>query len=132
MGRHLTFALGLTVVVSLARTATGCSSSSNLTGNPDASEDDGACAAAGGSCITGGALRCPAVGPQSCGAEGVCCVVNTNVGDAGADTGTDACAPSGCTGSCLSGRHNLSSIVDGCLVWQCCVPDDAGADASGE
>jgi hypothetical protein len=44
----------------------------------------------------------------------------------------DACVPSGCTGSCLSGRHNVSTMVDGCLVWQCCVPDDAGADAGGE
>ncbi len=55
--------------------------------------------------------------------------------DAATDTGipeADACAPSGCTGSCLSGRHNVSTMVDGCLVWECCVPDDAGADASGE
>jgi hypothetical protein len=43
---------------------------------------------------------------------------------------TDTCAPSGCIGSCLSlATHNVSTMVDGCLVWQCCVPDDAGADA---
>ena len=39
----------------------------------------------------------------------------------------DTCAPSGCTGSCLSlNTHNVSTVVDGCLVWHCCVPDDAG------
>jgi hypothetical protein len=47
------------------------------------------------------------------------------------DAGADACAPSGCTGSCLSGRHNVSTMVDGCLVWECCVLDDAGADEGG-
>jgi hypothetical protein len=111
MARHLTFALGLTVAVSLARAATGCSSSSNLPGNPDASEDDGACAAAGGSCITGGALRCPIVGPQSCGARSVCCLINANVGDAGEDASGDAGPINGriggeCTeagGQCLIG-----------------------------
>ncbi len=50
--------------------------------------------------------------------------------DAGAEAGVDvdACAPSGCTGSCLSGAHNVSTVVDGCTVWRCCVPDDAGVD----
>lgn len=43
------------------------------------------------------------------------------------DAGTDACAPSGCTGSCANlSAHNVSTTVDGCLVWRCCVPDDAG------
>ncbi len=50
--------------------------------------------------------------------------------DTGADASADACAPSGCTGSCLGGRHNVSTMVDGCLLWQCCVPDEAGADAA--
>jgi hypothetical protein len=50
-----------------------------------------------------------------------------DAGDADADT----CPPSGCTGSCLSlSAHNVSTVVDGCVVWQCCVPDDAGADAA--
>jgi hypothetical protein len=55
--------------------------------------------------------------------------------EAATDSGpldADACAPSGCTGSCLSGRHNVSTVVNGCTVWQCCMPDDAGADANGE
>ena len=46
------------------------------------------------------------------------------------DEDADACAPSGCTGSCLSGRQNVSTVVNGCVVWQCCMPDDAGADAA--
>jgi hypothetical protein len=90
--------------------------------------DSGAlCAAAGGQCVFGG---CSNPGPQACGSAGMfCCLNGVPDGDASADA--DACAPSGCTGSCLSGRHNVSTMVDGCLVWECCVPDDAGADASG-
>ena len=45
--------------------------------------------------------------------------------EGGADS-ADACAPTGCTATCLDGRHNVSSIVDGCEVWQCCVLGDAG------
>ena len=41
-----------------------------------------------------------------------------------------ACATSVCTERCTTG-HDVSSMVGGCLVWQCCVPDDAGVDASG-
>lgn len=61
--------------------------------------------------------------------------------EAGADSSTDggpadadACAQSGCTASCPSngGTHNVSMVVNGCTIWQCCVPDDASADASGE
>jgi hypothetical protein len=52
--------------------------------------------------------------------------------DAAMDGGTadaDACAPSGgCTAACVAGRHNVTIMVDGCLVTQCCVLDDAGAD----
>jgi hypothetical protein len=69
-----------------------------------------------------------------------CCL--NDVPDAGADAGTDAaidadaCAASGCTGSCIPGTHNVFSVVDGCVVWQCCVQDDVGpippADASAE
>jgi hypothetical protein len=50
----------------------------------------------------------------------------------------EACAPSGCDTSCPADTHDVSSVVDGCTVWQCCVPDDAGpatdaaADASAE
>jgi hypothetical protein len=52
-----------------------------------------------------------------------------------ADTGADAdtCPPSGCTGACLSSNtHNVATLFNGCLVWECCVPDDAGPDASAE
>jgi hypothetical protein len=55
--------------------------------------------------------------------------------DATADTGADAdtCPPSGCTGACLSSNtHNVATLFDGCLVWECCVPDDAGPDTSAE
>lgn len=90
---------------------------------------------------------------SGCGLEfGPCCLSGTcHMGgscpnnlimpaDAGAtvqDGNADACAPSGCTGSCLAGRHNVSTMVGSCLVWQCCVPDDAGVgpdagDASSE
>ncbi len=50
--------------------------------------------------------------------------------DAAADTGADACAPSGCATACPAGTHDVSSVVNGCTVWQCCVSDDAGADAA--
>jgi hypothetical protein len=47
----------------------------------------------------------------------------------GADASTDACAPSGCTGSCVNlSAHDVSTMSNGCLVWQCCVPDDADAN----
>ena len=50
------------------------------------------------------------------------------VPDASTDA-ADACAPTiVCTGACISGAHNVSHMVDGCLVVQCCVPDDAGAE----
>lgn len=57
--------------------------------------------------------------------------------DAGPDAAADACAPSGCTASCVAGAHNISTMVGGCIVWQCCVLDDAGgntpdADAGAE
>jgi hypothetical protein len=56
--------------------------------------------------------------------------------DTGADAATDggsanadACPPSVvCSAACVAGRHNVSTMVDGCLVTECCVPDDAGAD----
>jgi hypothetical protein len=50
--------------------------------------------------------------------------------DAASDSGAaDACAsPIVCSGACISGAHNVSTTVDGCLVVRCCVPDDAGAD----
>jgi hypothetical protein len=49
--------------------------------------------------------------------------------DAAADAPADACAPPiVCSGACVSGAHNASHLVDGCLVWQCCVPDDAGSE----
>ena len=78
--------------------------------------------------------------PSGCGFEfGPCCVGGKcQMGsqcpgavptDAGADTGADACAPSGCNTACPAGTRDVSSLVGGCIVWQCCVPDGAGADA---
>lgn len=76
----------------------------------------------GGSCQFG---QCPAAGDAAA--------------DTGADAGTDgggadadACPPTTvCSASCVSGTHNVSTRVDGCLVWECCVPDDAGAEEGG-
>ncbi len=49
--------------------------------------------------------------------------------DAG-DANSDACAPSGCIGSCLNlNAHNVSTVVNGCTVWQCCVPEEADGNA---
>jgi hypothetical protein len=56
--------------------------------------------------------------------------------DTGADAATDgggadgdACAPPVvCGEACISGAHNVSTMVGGCLVTRCCVPDDAGTD----
>ena len=36
------------------------------------------------------------------------------------DTSTDACAPSACP-ECPSGTSSYFSVVDGCVVWQCCL-----------
>jgi hypothetical protein len=33
----------------------------------------------------------------------------------------DACAPSSCPESCPSGTQSYFALVDGCVVWQCCV-----------
>jgi hypothetical protein len=69
-------------------------------------------------------LRCRA---GKCPADSPCF---SSAADAATDTraDADACVPSGCTGSCVGGAHNVSHLVDGCLVWQCCVLDDAGSD----
>jgi hypothetical protein len=85
------------------------------------------------------------VGGQCETAAGHCAVSTDAAADTGADAATadagadaaldggtadaDACAPSGgCTAACVAGRHNVSTIVDGCPVTECCVPDDASAD----
>jgi hypothetical protein len=58
-------------------------------------------------------------------------VANDSATDSG-PADADACAPSGgCTAACVAGRHNVSIMVDGCLVTECCVLDDAGTDAGG-
>jgi hypothetical protein len=85
-----------------------------------------------------GAREATSVPPCGCPATfAPCCRGGTchadlecqNVGPEG-DAAADACAPSGCTGSCLNlAAHNVSHPVDGCLVWQCCVPNDASVDA---
>jgi hypothetical protein len=71
------------------------------------------------------------------------CAIGPAIEDAAApasDTGTDsatdggsadaeACAPSGgCTAFCVAGRHNVTVMVDGRPVTECCVLDDAGTD----
>jgi hypothetical protein len=88
---------------------------------------DEACTAAGGQCVFGG---CSNPGPRACGTAGMFCCLN---GVPDTDASADACPPPGvCTGACLTGRHNVSTVVDGCPVWDCCVPDDAGADVNGD
>jgi hypothetical protein len=75
---------------------------------------------------------------------GACCVAGNchiatgqcTVADAAPDVATvdagpdaDACAPPVvCTGACVSGAHNVSTMVNGCLVTRCCVLDDASTD----
>ncbi len=84
---------------------------------------------------TGQFCGCPAAFNPCCRA-GIChadlqCQSPGPDMDAAADTGADACAPPiVCSGACVSGAHNVTSMVDGCLVTRCCVPDDAGADAA--
>jgi hypothetical protein len=90
-----------------------------------------ACTAAGATCgyvtqaiACGGSVDCYCQGGAwSCSPT---CVTPTE--DASTDVGAsaDACPSSGCTGSCLNGAQNVSHLVDGCLVWQCCVPDGSG------
>jgi hypothetical protein len=205
MPRRAAFALGLPVVVCLARAATGCSTSSNLAGNSDAGEDvsatdsgvasglcfagclcspvdacpsgcyvsqgvqpDGSlseaceneimpCVPGGGAWSFGETTSCPGLHHGSRialpdypvtyldgGPDGAfCCDLEHEYAalDAAADTGADdatdggpldagACVPSGCTASCAAdmSTRNISHVVNGCLVWQCCVPDDAGTE----
>ncbi|MGD0680082.1 MAG: hypothetical protein ABSC94_32270 [Polyangiaceae bacterium] len=43
----------------------------------------------------------------------------------------DSCPGDPCIGSCLAiGAIEVSTVVDGCEVWQCCVVADAGAEAA--
>jgi len=43
----------------------------------------------------------------------------------------DACPGDPCTGICTAvGAIEVSTVVDGCEVWQCCVVVDAGAEAA--
>jgi hypothetical protein len=60
------------------------------------------------------------------------CCLNT-IPDAAADApdrdAGDACAPATvCTGACIGGAHNVTTMVDGCVVSRCCVLDDAGSE----
>ena len=84
--------------------------------------------------------------PGNCGTEpGPCCVAGrchfdsqcfdaSPLADAATHGGladADACAPSSCATACPAGTHDVSSVVNGCTVWQCCVSDDgAGPDAA--
>jgi hypothetical protein len=74
-----------------------------------------------------GTCSCPAV-LLGCNA-GTCGLATVPLpSDAGSlHDAPETCAPSGCTEKCTTG-HDVSSMVDGCVVWRCCVPDDAGAD----
>jgi hypothetical protein len=116
----------------------GDASTSADTG-PDA-DGPAACVAAGGECLVGG-LRsdCAVVGPQDCNPDrnpggSYCCLQKASVADAATDGGgsdAEACAPSGCATACPAGTHDVSSVVNGCTVWQCCISDDgAGPDAA--
>ncbi len=58
-------------------------------------------------------------------------VVEASAGPTDADAdAAEACAPSGCATACPAGTHDVSSVVNGCTVWQCCVSDDTGADGA--
>jgi hypothetical protein len=61
-------------------------------------------------------------------------VVDASAGPTDADAdAAEACAPSGCATACPAGTHDVSSVVNGCTVWQCCVSDDgAGPDAAAD
>jgi hypothetical protein len=95
-----------------------------------------ACVAAGGECLVGGSNSiCAVVGPQDCNPDRdpggqYCCLQKAGVADAAPESGADAdaCAPSGCSTACPAGTQDVSSMVNGCLVWQCCVPSAAGRD----
>ncbi len=92
-----------------------------------------ACVAAGGECLVGGSSSvCAVVGPQDCNPDRnpggqYCCLKKAGAPDAAPESGADAdaCAPSGCSTACPAGTQDVSSMVNGCLVWQCCVTDDA-------
>jgi hypothetical protein len=61
-----------------------------------------------------------------------CADVGTAAADDATDSGGgdgDACAPPVvCGAACVAGAHNVSTMFNDCQVWECCVPDDAGAD----
>jgi hypothetical protein len=84
--------------------------------------------------------------PSSCGGPQPACCHNgkcqrgypecpfpgEQVVDSGADSGDgsdDACPPMPCLTSCPAGTHDVSTTVDGCLVWQCCVSISADGSA---
>jgi hypothetical protein len=93
-----------------------------------------ACIGAGGQCAFRSLPCAGVVGPQDCGNDAAVCCIATDAGssttEAGVDAATEACAPSGCNTACPAGTHDVSSMVNGCLVTECCVPDDAGADGA--
>ena len=73
--------------------------------------------------------------PSSCGGpESTCCRGGTcQWGYPSCPYPSESvCAPSACTGTCANlSAHNVSMMVNGCLVWQCCVlDDDAGEDGA--
>jgi hypothetical protein len=78
----------------------------------------------GPSCIIGDASTSADTGADAAVVEAA-----TDGATDGGPSDADACAPSGgCTAACVAGRHNVTMMVDGCVVTECCVPDDASAD----
>jgi hypothetical protein len=88
----------------------------------------------GGPCCIGGMCqfgsRCLATDAAAdTGADAAAVDAAIDAATDGGSRDADACAPSGgCTADCVAGRHNVTAMVDGCLVTECCVPDDAGTD----
>ena len=51
--------------------------------------------------------------------------------EAAPEASADGCPPiTVCTGACVEGRGNITTVVNGCTMSQCCVPlDGGGTDA---
>jgi hypothetical protein len=78
-------------------------------------DDGAACGVAGGQCIPGACASGEHAEAQGCGDGSNCCLHHSDAGP--------LCAATGCIATCVSGAHNVLTMVDGCYVWQCCVPD---------
>jgi hypothetical protein len=111
-----------------------CQMASGSCAHPMPVGNSDACLGAGGQCAFRSLPCAGVVGPQDCGNEAAVCCIATDAGsstaEAGVEAGTEACAPSGCNTACPAGTRDVSSMVNGCLVTECCVPDDTGAEAA--